>query len=109
MTAGYHSGAIDEFGNMYIWGSGSFGELLKPKKIILSVPIKDISITAAINRQLIGINAQAITALTAVDHSEDTSPHFTKVSHTLYSIKNHNAYRESVLINCQNLKSTSDR
>lgn len=44
MTAGYHSGAIDEFGNMYIWGSGSFGELLKPKKIILSVPIKDISI-----------------------------------------------------------------
>ena len=44
VTAGYHSGAIDRFGNLYIWGSGSFGELLKPKKFVLPVPIKDIAI-----------------------------------------------------------------
>lgn len=44
ITAGYHSGAIDQSGNIYIWGSGSFGEYLKPKKFVLSVPIRDISI-----------------------------------------------------------------
>jgi len=25
IAAGYHSGAIDIEGNLYIWGSGSFG------------------------------------------------------------------------------------
>lgn len=44
VTAGYHSGAIDKFGNLFIWGSGSFGEFLRPKKFVLSVPIKDIAI-----------------------------------------------------------------
>ncbi len=44
VTAGYHSGAIDKFGSLYIWGSGSFGELLRPKKFVLSIPIQDIAI-----------------------------------------------------------------
>ena len=44
VTAGYHSGAIDRYGNLYLWGSGSFGEFLKPKKYVLPIPIKDIAI-----------------------------------------------------------------
>jgi alpha-tubulin suppressor-like RCC1 family protein len=29
---------------LYIWGSGSFGELLKPKKYVLSIAIRDVAI-----------------------------------------------------------------
>lgn len=39
IAAGYHSGAFDSEGNLYIWGSGSFGELLKPKKIVLPTAV----------------------------------------------------------------------
>ena len=35
IAAGYHSGALNYEGSLFIWGSGSFGELLKPKKIPL--------------------------------------------------------------------------
>lgn len=44
VTAGYHSGALDKYGNIYVWGSGSFGEYLRPKKFVLETPIRDISI-----------------------------------------------------------------
>jgi X-linked retinitis pigmentosa GTPase regulator len=44
IAAGYHSGAVDADGNLYIWGSGSFGELLRPKKILLPTPINQIFI-----------------------------------------------------------------
>ena len=44
IAAGYHSGALDSQGNLYIWGSGSFGELLKPKKIVLPVPVDQLFI-----------------------------------------------------------------
>jgi X-linked retinitis pigmentosa GTPase regulator len=44
VAAGYHSGAIDSNGNLYIWGSGSFGEFLKPKKISLPTPVNYIFI-----------------------------------------------------------------
>lgn len=44
ISAGYHSGAIDSEGSLYLWGSGSFGELLKPKKIVLEVPLDKIFI-----------------------------------------------------------------
>lgn len=44
ISAGYHSGALDADGSLYIWGSGSFGELLKPKKIVLPTPLDKIFI-----------------------------------------------------------------
>jgi X-linked retinitis pigmentosa GTPase regulator len=44
IAAGYHSGAVDADGNLYIWGSGSFGELLKPKKIVMPSPINQVFI-----------------------------------------------------------------
>jgi hypothetical protein len=44
IAAGYHSGAIDEAGFLYLWGSGSFGELLKPKKIFLDCQIQSLCI-----------------------------------------------------------------
>ena len=44
IAAGYHSGALDNEGNLYVWGSGSFGELLKPKKIVLPTPVDQIFI-----------------------------------------------------------------
>jgi X-linked retinitis pigmentosa GTPase regulator len=44
ISAGYHSGAVDKFGNLYIWGSGSFGEYLKPRKYVMQVPIRDVCI-----------------------------------------------------------------
>lgn len=45
ITAGYHSGALDYNGNLYLWGSGSFGEYLRPKKYNLGVSLNQISIT----------------------------------------------------------------
>jgi alpha-tubulin suppressor-like RCC1 family protein len=44
IAAGYHSGALDRDGHLYIWGSGSFGELLKPKKISLATPLDKLFI-----------------------------------------------------------------
>ena len=44
VSAGYHSGAIDFSGNLYIWGSGSFGQFIRPQKYVLSVPIRDLAI-----------------------------------------------------------------
>jgi X-linked retinitis pigmentosa GTPase regulator len=44
VSAGYHSGAIDENGDLYLWGSGSFGEILRPKKFVLSAPVRYVSI-----------------------------------------------------------------
>ena len=44
IAAGYHSGALDAEGSLFIWGSGSFGELLKPRKIILETPLDKIFI-----------------------------------------------------------------
>ena len=44
ISAGYHSGAIDQEGNLYIWGSGTFGELLRPKKFVLEYPVDEIYI-----------------------------------------------------------------
>ena len=44
IAAGYHSGALDSEGNLYIWGSGSFGELLKPKKFVLPSGVDQIYI-----------------------------------------------------------------
>ena len=44
IAAGYHSGAIGADGALHIWGSGSFGELLKPKKIVLENPLDQLFI-----------------------------------------------------------------
>lgn len=44
IAAGYHSGALNSEGSLFIWGSGSFGELLKPKKILLQHPLDQIYI-----------------------------------------------------------------
>jgi len=82
---------------------------LKGKEETAAVAISDKSITAAISHQLMGIRAHAMTALTAVDHNDERSHHFTKDSQTLYNIRKPNAYNDNVLINCQNLKRTSER
>ncbi len=44
ISAGYHSAALDYYGNLFIWGSGSFGEFLRPKKFSTGVSLKQVSI-----------------------------------------------------------------
>jgi X-linked retinitis pigmentosa GTPase regulator len=44
ISCGHHSGAISKSGDLYLWGTGIFGEYLSPRRIELYTPIKDISI-----------------------------------------------------------------
>ena len=45
IALGNHTAAVSETGDMYIWGSGIFGEFLSPQKVVsLKAPIKDITV-----------------------------------------------------------------
>ena len=45
VAAGTHSAAISDQGELFIWGSGEFGEFLKPKKVRkLPAPIRSLDI-----------------------------------------------------------------
>lgn len=44
IAAGYHSGAIDSLGYLHLWGSGTFGELLRPKRFSLGFNVHELHI-----------------------------------------------------------------
>jgi len=45
VAAGQHSAAVSEKGELYVWGTGSFGEFLQPQKMTgIKNPVVDISV-----------------------------------------------------------------
>jgi hypothetical protein len=44
VACGYHSAAVCEKGEVYIWGTGSFGEYLIPHKMYFPARVKDVSV-----------------------------------------------------------------
>lgn len=42
VEAGYHSAAINAMCELYLWGSGSFGELLRPRKFVVDCPLSNL-------------------------------------------------------------------
>lgn len=45
VSAGHHSAAVTDNGDLYIWGKGSFGEYSRPTRVAgMKVAIKDVSI-----------------------------------------------------------------
>lgn len=45
VSAGHHSAAVTDNGDLYIWGKGSFGEYSRPTRVAgMRVAIKDVSI-----------------------------------------------------------------
>jgi X-linked retinitis pigmentosa GTPase regulator len=44
IACGHHSAAICENGELYVWGTSSFGEYLVPTKVFFEAKVKDISI-----------------------------------------------------------------
>lgn len=45
ISCGHHTAALSSNGELYIWGSGIFGEFVAPQKVIsLKYPVKDIEI-----------------------------------------------------------------
>jgi alpha-tubulin suppressor-like RCC1 family protein len=43
ISCGHHSAALTEFGELYFWGTGAFGSIYEPRKVIDS-DIIDVSI-----------------------------------------------------------------
>jgi len=44
VESGYHSGALNDKGDLFLWGSGTFGEYLRPTRIKKPYPFIDLSI-----------------------------------------------------------------
>lgn len=44
VACGHHTAAITESGELYIWGTGVFGEVISPQKQAISAIIRDISV-----------------------------------------------------------------
>ena len=44
IACGYHSAAVCDKGQLYVWGSGSFGEYLSPHKQVFPSKVKEIGI-----------------------------------------------------------------
>jgi alpha-tubulin suppressor-like RCC1 family protein len=44
VESGYHSGALNDKGDLFLWGSGTFGEYLRPTKVKKPYPFIDLSI-----------------------------------------------------------------
>ena len=45
ISCGHHTAALSDRGELYIWGSGIFGEFIAPQKVIsLKYPVKDVEI-----------------------------------------------------------------
>ena len=47
IAAGFHTAALSSHGEVYIWGSGVFGEILTPQKLVLNSVFKTIDIGGA--------------------------------------------------------------
>ena len=53
VAAGHHSAAISDQGELFVWGSGAFGEFLKPKKVRkLPAPIRNLALGGAFGAAL---------------------------------------------------------
>lgn len=44
IACGYHSAAVSDAGELFVWGSGTFGEYLTPHKMYFQDKVKDVSI-----------------------------------------------------------------
>ena len=44
IACGYHSAAVCDKGEIYVWGSGSFGEFLIPHKMFLPARVRDLAV-----------------------------------------------------------------
>jgi alpha-tubulin suppressor-like RCC1 family protein len=44
VAAGYHSAAVSDNGELFVWGTGTFGEFLTPHKLYFQDRVKEVSI-----------------------------------------------------------------
>ena len=44
VAAGYHSAAVSDNGELFVWGTGTFGEFLTPHKMYFQDKVKEVSI-----------------------------------------------------------------
>lgn len=82
VSCGHHTAAISVDGELYLWGTGVFGEVLSPKKVTVEGRLKDVAVGGCVGLAL-GQNGKLWTwgsnsagELGLGDYEPRTAPHF---------------------------------